>query len=174
MQNSRGFTLVELMVTIAVIAILAMIAAPSMSNMVTKQRLDTTARELAYTFGDARSKSAVLRKEVVVKFEDGANTETEFHWISKFDDVILIDEHSKVTFIPTGLAKDDHTQKVNNPAFDTTKPDSPTNPKKIVAVAPLIFVVCSKKLLDSRVVSISKTGVIEKIKSETLAAGECQ
>jgi type IV fimbrial biogenesis protein FimT len=34
MQLKRGFTLVELMVTIAVIAILATIAAPSMNNLI--------------------------------------------------------------------------------------------------------------------------------------------
>lgn len=173
MSGSRGFTLIELMVTIAVIAILAMIAAPSMGNMVTKQRLDTTARELAYTFGDARSKSAVLRKDVVVKFDDGANTETEFHWSSKYDDILLTSDQIDVTFTPIGLAVN-RSKSVDNPSFDPAQPESETNPKKIPEAVPLVFIVCSKKLSDSREITISKTGVIEKIKSVALAAGGCQ
>lgn len=173
MLGNRGFTLIELMVTIAVVAILAMIAAPSMGNMVTKQRLDTTARELAYTFGEARSKSAVLRKEVVVKFDDGANTETEFHWSSKYDDILLTSDQIDVTFTPIGLAVN-RSKDVNNPDFDSAQPESATNPKKIPEPVPLVFIICSKKLSDSREITISKTGVIEKIKSVALAAGGCQ
>ncbi|MCW1259719.1 prepilin-type N-terminal cleavage/methylation domain-containing protein, partial [Acinetobacter baumannii] len=36
----EGFTLVELMVTIAVMAIIALMAAPSMSNLLESKRLD--------------------------------------------------------------------------------------------------------------------------------------
>lgn len=64
MQLKRGFTLVELMVTIAVIAILATIAAPSMNNLIAKQRLNSAIRELSNTLGKARSQAALLRIEV--------------------------------------------------------------------------------------------------------------
>ncbi len=41
----EGFTLVELMVTIAVMAIIALMAAPSMSNLLESKRLDANQRE---------------------------------------------------------------------------------------------------------------------------------
>ncbi|EYT46389.1 prepilin-type N-terminal cleavage/methylation domain protein, partial [Acinetobacter sp. 478810] len=44
-----GFTLVELMVTIAVMAIIAMMAAPSMSNLLESKRLDGNQRDLINT-----------------------------------------------------------------------------------------------------------------------------
>ena len=49
-KKNHGFTLIELMVTIAVIAIIAMMAVPSMGNLIAKQRLNTTAKDLAYIF----------------------------------------------------------------------------------------------------------------------------
>ncbi len=39
MQFFRGFTLIELMVTIAVLAIIVMMAAPSFGNMLAQQNL---------------------------------------------------------------------------------------------------------------------------------------
>ncbi|MDN5418428.1 MAG: prepilin-type N-terminal cleavage/methylation domain-containing protein, partial [Acinetobacter sp.] len=45
MQKNRGFTLIELMVTIAVLAIIASIAAPSFSENIIRQNLDSSGRE---------------------------------------------------------------------------------------------------------------------------------
>lgn len=65
-MQSRGFTLVELMVTIAVIAILAMVAAPSMSNLIVKQQLNKNTRNLVSTLMQARAQASVLRSNVSV------------------------------------------------------------------------------------------------------------
>ena len=165
MLGNRGFTLIELMVTIAVIAILAMIAAPSMSNMVTKQRLNTTAKDLAYIFGEARAQAATLRKDINVKFENKPSTATEFYWSSKYDYITLTSDPIDVTFTPTGLAMN-RSKNVNNPNFDSSKPESETNPKKIPEPVPLVFAVCSEKLSESRIITISKTGVVERITNE--------
>ena len=79
MQLKRGFTLVELMVTIAVIVILATIAAPSMNNLIAKQRLNSAIRELSNTLGKARSQAALLRIEVTVILNtDNSNTANTF------------------------------------------------------------------------------------------------
>jgi len=81
MQNKRGFTLIELMVTIAVIAIIAMIAAPSMNNMVAKQRLNSSARALMGTLTKGRSQAVLLRREVTITLNSSQNnTATAFYW----------------------------------------------------------------------------------------------
>lgn len=164
MQNSRGFTLVELMVTIAVVAILAVIAAPSMGNMIAKQRLDTTARDLAYIFSKARGQAALLQSEVTVDFDNQPDTETQFYWSSKYDDVVLTTDPIQVRFSPTGKAFN-RSKLVANPNF--VAPETPSNPKQIPEAVPLTFSVCSQKLKQTRTVSISVTGVIERIQNVT-------
>src|SRR5690606_42093539 len=67
MQKEKGFTLIELMVTIAVLAIVAMIAAPSFGDLIAKRKLDTTARDFALVFGEARGQAISLRKNITIK-----------------------------------------------------------------------------------------------------------
>lgn len=80
-NNQQGFTLIELLVTISVITILAAMAAPSFSNMVAKQRLNSSTRELALTLTQARSQAALLRREVTVTLNSSTpNTASNFYW----------------------------------------------------------------------------------------------
>ena len=55
---NSGFTLIELMVTMAVIAIVATIAVPAMSDMITRSRTTATFNELQGLISYARSESA--------------------------------------------------------------------------------------------------------------------
>ena len=153
MQKVKGFTLIELMVTIAVVSIVAIMAAPSFGNILKKQQLDNTAKDLAYLFGQARAQSAALRKQVTIKFTSGTNSDT-----------------TDVVFQPIGLVTKRNKQ-IDNPSFNPLLPENnTTNPKKIDQVVPLVFTVCSTKLATSKEISISRTGVIEKIENK---AGAC-
>lgn len=176
MGNSRGFTLIELMVTIAVLVVIAVVAVPTMQNMIARQQLNTTAKELAYVFSQARGQAAALRKNVTVKFSlNTAPTNTilnavTYYWLPKYDNIIITSITDDVVFLPTGLVTmAGRTQEdVPNPAFDASKPiDLITNPKTIKKPVPLVFTVCSSKLNESKAISISKTGVIEKIEDKT-------
>lgn len=102
MQSRRGFTLVELMVTIAVVAILAMIAAPSMSNLIAKQQLNKSTRELATTLSQARSQAALLRTTVTVSLNStAANTATTFNWAPGSNNTLTITAIDSSTSPPT-------------------------------------------------------------------------
>lgn len=167
MGSNRGFTLIEMAVTIAILAVVSVMTIPPLSDLIAKQRLNTTAKDLAYIFGQARAQSAVLRKEVTVKFGDGTSDATNFFWISKYDDIKLTSDTTDVIFQPIGLVTI-REKEINNPSFNPSQPEDPiTNPKKIKQPVPLVFTVCSQKLSSSKQISISKTGVIQKIEDKS-------
>lgn len=57
-----GFTLVELIVTIAVLAIIVIMAAPSFATMYSRQKLESSARELVMKISETRSQAVLLRQ----------------------------------------------------------------------------------------------------------------
>ncbi len=76
-----GFTLVELMVTIAVLAIISMMAAPSMSNLLESKRLDGNQRDLINTLSEAKSQAILGRQDVSINLNSTAlNTPTSLNW----------------------------------------------------------------------------------------------
>jgi type IV fimbrial biogenesis protein FimT len=62
----RGFTLIEAMVTIAVLVILLMVAAPSFRSFTEGQRIKNAASELGSALSYARSEAIARRANVVV------------------------------------------------------------------------------------------------------------
>lgn len=80
-QNNRGFTLIELMVTIAVLAIITTIAAPSFSNLLEKQNLNRSTQELISILKMARSKAVLERREVKVVLNSRVeDTPSQLNW----------------------------------------------------------------------------------------------
>lgn len=97
MGKEKGFTLIELMVTVAVLVIVLSIAIPSFSNMLLNNRISTTAYEVQAAMQLARSE-AVQRKRVVTlcranaaftKCEDGKDW-TQGWLLVAGDDVLNI------------------------------------------------------------------------------------
>ena len=66
MRSVRGFTLIELMVTVAVLAIVLTIAVPSFSNLIQSSRTNALVNELNGTLQIARSEALKRRKNVIV------------------------------------------------------------------------------------------------------------
>lgn len=74
-HHARGFTLVELMVTLAVAGILMLIAIPSFRNITLKHRLTTTANEYVNALNTARME-AVKRNSYAQFCSDSASSNT--------------------------------------------------------------------------------------------------
>lgn len=72
--NSKGFTLVELIITAAVIGVLAAIAIPSYNALVTSSRVESAANEVASLLRYARSIAAQSNASLVVCLSDGSTT----------------------------------------------------------------------------------------------------
>lgn len=71
-QPAQGFTLVELMVTVAVLGILAMIAVPSMTSLINGGRLKEQTEEFVAAMQLARSEA--IRRNARVTICPGAGT----------------------------------------------------------------------------------------------------
>ncbi len=66
---SSGFTLIELMVTIAVLAIIAGIAAPNISTQLANQRVKSTAATVANALKEAKVESIIRRQNITVLYD---------------------------------------------------------------------------------------------------------
>ena len=73
-NNSSGFTLIELMVTIAVLAIIVGIAAPSISTQLANQRVKSTTATLANALKEAKNESLIRRQEVEASYDNTSKT----------------------------------------------------------------------------------------------------
>ena len=71
MTNS-GFTLIELMVTIAVLAIIVSIAAPNISTQLANQRVKSTTATLVNALKEAKVESRILRQPLTLKYDDNS------------------------------------------------------------------------------------------------------
>lgn len=104
MYKSKGFTLIELMVVIAVMAIIAMMAAPSFSDLMLKQNLNKSARELVLTLSEARAKAALERRQVTVALNSSVeNTPGQLNWAPSGKANLKTTTPTTVVFKTTGL-----------------------------------------------------------------------
>lgn len=80
-RKEQGFTLIELMITIAILAIIATMAAPSMGNLLEKQRFQKKERDLLSIFAQTKSQAILKRTNVTLDINSTAgNTDTSMNW----------------------------------------------------------------------------------------------
>lgn len=178
MQNKqKGFTLIELMVTIAVLAIIAMMAAPSFGNMLNKKRLEANTKELILVLSQAHSQAVLLRANTVVQLNGATTaTPTNFFWVSNNTDIKLkgipqghsappsIVFSSQGMMLPRDFVK---MKEVTNQNGDkewvadqiivngTVKDQIESYPRTIV--------ICSEKLHRSKTITYSIIGTFESV-----------
>lgn len=73
MSDQRGVTLLELLVGVAILAILAAIAAPSMHDWLIRQRVKAAANELITDIQLARTESVTRNKVIRISFDTSSD-----------------------------------------------------------------------------------------------------
>lgn len=71
MRLSRGFTLVELVITMVVLAILMVMAGPALADFMQRYRLKGAADDVATILASARAEALARNRDVSVVFENG-------------------------------------------------------------------------------------------------------
>ena len=74
-KTNSGFTLIELMVTIAVLAIIVGIAAPNISNQLANQRAKSTTATLNNALKEAKIESVLRRQNMTVVYNNNGSAE---------------------------------------------------------------------------------------------------
>lgn len=78
MQKASGFTLMELMIVIAIIAVVSAISIPNLIGWFPQHRLSVATRDMVSTFQMARLKAIKTNTDIVVAINVGADTYTVF------------------------------------------------------------------------------------------------
>ena len=73
MYKSKGFTLIELMVTIAILAIIATMAVPSFNSISLNQNLKKSTNTLTQEIKAARTKAILEKRQITLKLASSAN-----------------------------------------------------------------------------------------------------
>jgi type IV fimbrial biogenesis protein FimT len=96
----HGFTLAELMVTLAILAILSALAAPSFQDMIARNRLSVSSNELLVALQTARSEATRLaRNAVVCPSTTGTGCTGGTSWHSGW--MVFVDQSKDDVFTPT-------------------------------------------------------------------------
>lgn len=129
MGQHRGFTLIELIITVTVLAIIATMAVPSFNHMILRQNLKKSTQELTQVLADARAKAALERREITVRLNTtlSANTPTQLNWAPNGKVILKTGSPTSIVFLPTGLVKN----ATNDTSFTLCEQNSGTLSKTI-------------------------------------------
>ena len=107
MKKNKGFTLIELMVTIAVLAIVAMIAVPSFQSVIQANELKDGANKVLFILNDAKNNARLTREVSILKLDSSFTAPTT---AKVFDastnvgkNVTLVSVDKAISFLASGL-----------------------------------------------------------------------
>ncbi len=86
LRNARGFTLIEVIVVVAIIGILAGIAIPGINSWANKYRLRADARDLYSAMLKTKSEAVKRRENVALTFGQAINGDTQVYVVYVDDD----------------------------------------------------------------------------------------
>lgn len=156
--RQSGFTLIELMVTVSVLAVLAGLAIPSFTRIINSNRIGSQANDMVATLQYARSEALRSNRRVTVCQSSNADTCAAggTHWVVRSGGVVqrglevhqplrLTGSAATFDFLPSGMAAAQQTFTVCLPV---------TNPEE-----------------NSRVIRVARSGQVS-VERET-TAGVC-
>lgn len=179
MQKNKGFTLIELMITIAVLAIIATLAAPSFSQLTNKYKLEEDSRDLLSILMQARNDAILKRKVVTIFFDPSvASSETTFVWTPKNVSNIFSNVPTGYNFPPViqfdmyGVAiPRKYTELEKNPSGVWVVKKQEVSPgvfENITSTHARYIEICSTVIHRSRRINYSVIGAFESI-----SEGQC-
>lgn len=158
MGKNWGFTLIELMVTIAVLAIIATMAASSFGNMLQRQNLNKSTQDLIATLNQARSDAVIRRQEISIQLQTNSNS------------TMNADTDQQLNWRPSGgaiLRAGSPTQIVLGFTGGVLVDDGGTPSQWVPATNDTTFVICERDGTDTnrraKTVSISRMGTIQQV-----------
>lgn len=104
----EGFTLIELIVTIVVMAIIAVMAEPMFGDMLNNQNLNRSSEDLVSSINQARMKAIVERRQVKVQLNSTyvADSDNQINWVPSGKAQLKTGSNTSIVFLMSGLVKD--------------------------------------------------------------------
>lgn len=102
--SSAGFTLIELMVTIAVLAIIVSIAAPNISNQLANQRVKSTTATLNNALKEAKVESIIRRQVMTMTYNNNGTASGSITITDPSSNIVATyqyDAKSSIKHLPT-------------------------------------------------------------------------
>ena len=96
MKPNIGFTLLELMITLAIISVVMVIGVPSFQNFIKNDRLVTQINTLVGHLAYARSEAALRHQSVVICASDTQTSCSTANWASGW--IIFVDSNNDSNF----------------------------------------------------------------------------